>query len=171
MHGKELIIRAESPQKTCEVIPLHALNDDFPDAFVQNYVHWLDLSSNTIEWRPLGNALTSSRDNWQMHEGEQLILGHREKRLLDIRSPTAKMISDCLSPLECPTHIHLVLDNPTGALEIHLPRMKLDFFLRQPWVSLESKQFRGMVVDDCQSFGSLTGLVNKLLLREARGSS
>lgn len=36
---------------------------------------------------------------------------------------------------------------------------------------LESKQFRGMAVDPCQNFGSLTGLRSKLVLREIKGSS
>jgi len=107
-----------------------------------------------------------------MHaEDEELVLSHGEKRLLDIRSPTAKMIAGLLRPLERPTHIHIILDSSTRALEVHLSRMKLDFFLREPWDLLESKQFRGMVVDDCQSFGTLTGLVNKLVLRETRDLS
>jgi hypothetical protein len=33
------------------------------------------------------------------------------------------------------------------------------------------KQFRGLVVDERQSFGTLTGLVNKLVLCEVEGSS
>ncbi|OBT60378.1 hypothetical protein VE03_10892, partial [Pseudogymnoascus sp. 23342-1-I1] len=57
-----------------------------------------------------------------------------------------------------------------GELEVNLPRLKLDFLLKKDGRLLESKQFRGMVVSECQSFGSLTGLVKKLVLN-VEGSS
>jgi hypothetical protein len=76
-----------------------------------------------------------------------------------------------LSPLEQKTHIHIILNHETGVLEVHLPRFKLDFLLKGRGSLLESKQFRGMVVDERQSFGTLTGLENKLVLREIEGSS
>jgi len=173
MCGSELIIRTRKEANVHEVIPIHALHDDFPRAFVEDYSHWLDLNTGFIEWRPLKDVWTSSPDNWQMrsddHQAFSLSCGVR--RLIDIRSPTAITISRTLSPLEHLTHMHVILNSETGELQVNLPRLKLDFLLRNHGRLLESKQFRGMVVSECQSFGSFTGLVNKLVLQKVEGSS
>jgi hypothetical protein len=173
MYGSELIIRTRKERRIYELIPIHALDEDFPRAFVQDYAHWLDKSTGLIEWRPLRDPWTSSPDNWQTETSDHktFALSHGTKKLIDVRSPTAQAISKVLSPLEHATHIHIILNCKTRALEINLPRLKLDFLLKKPKSLLESKQFRGMVVDECQSFGTLTGLVNKLVLRQAEGSS
>ena len=91
--------------------------------------------------------------------------------LLDIRSQTVHQISRALSPLEHAVHIHVLYDDTEGELSIHLPRYKLDFLLRRQGALLESKQFRGMVVDKVQSIGTLSGLVSKLVLRSIDGKS
>ncbi|KAL3419433.1 hypothetical protein PVAG01_09655 [Phlyctema vagabunda] len=172
MHDSELIIRSRRQQQICEVIPVTALVGDFPTALVQEYVHWLDVDTQAIEWRPVKEMWNSLPNNWYMHKDhDQYHLSCYTKKLLDIRSPTVNAISNLLSPLELPIHIHVVLNLKTNGLEIHLPRMKLDFYLKDTASSVESKQFRGMVVDNCQSFGALTGLVNKLVLRDIGGLS
>jgi hypothetical protein len=172
MHGSELIIRTQREQHVREVIPISALLDDFPRAFVEDYVHWLDPSTQTIEWRSMKNMWVSSLDNWHMHQyHDSYVLSRGTHKLLDIRSPTVQAISSILNPLELATNIHVVIDCRTEALEIHLPRMKLDFLLKDATSLLESKQFRGMVLDECQSIGTFTGLVNKLVLRDTRSSS
>jgi hypothetical protein len=172
MCGPELIIRTRKQGQVCELLPIHALHDDFPAAFVEDYAHWLDIDTGVVEWRPLRHAWTSSPGNWQMRaDGQEVSLSRGAKRLVDIRSPTAKAISRILGPLEHATHIHVILDCETEALEVNLPRVRLDFSLQNPGNLLVSKQFRGMVVDERQSFGTLTGLVNKLVLREVEGPS
>ncbi|CAG8973653.1 hypothetical protein HYALB_00002219 [Hymenoscyphus albidus] len=173
MHGTELIIRTQSQQQICELVPDHAMRDDFPLAFVRDYAHWLDISTGRLEWRPLKDVWTSSPENWQMQtDGHQrLVLRSGGRKAIDVRSPTARAITQILSPLEHAPHIHISLNCETGALEIHLPRMKLDFILNHAQSLLESKQFRGMVVDERQSFGAFTGLENKLVLRQIDQSS
>ena len=68
--------------------------------------------------------------------------------MIDVRSPTTSLITKLLYPLEHATHIHIILDGGTGVLEVYLPRLKLDFLVNEPGASLESKQFRGIAVDD-----------------------
>ncbi|KAI4225246.1 MAG: hypothetical protein L6R40_008378, partial [Gallowayella cf. fulva] len=173
MHNAELIIRAKREQKVYELLPVHALDGDFPQAFVNDYAHWLDIHTGFVEWRPLLNAWTSTSQNWQMQpssRGEDLLLCG-SSRLIDLHTPTAKAVSTVLSPLESAIHIHVALNCVTEVLEVHLPRLKLDFLLRKGATQLESKQFRGMAVDANQSFGTLTGLVNKLVLRGVKDSS
>ena len=172
MCGPELIIRTRQAEQVCELLPIHSLHDDFPAAFVEDYAHWLDIDTGVVEWRPLRHAWTSSPDNWQMRaDGQEVRLSRGARRLVDIHSPTAKAISQILGPLEHAIHIHVILDCETEALEVNLPRVRLDFSLQNHGNLLVSKQFRGMVVDERQSFGALTGLTNKLVLREAKGSS
>ncbi|KAH6696403.1 hypothetical protein BKA61DRAFT_741749 [Leptodontidium sp. MPI-SDFR-AT-0119] len=106
-------------QQVCELLPIHALYDDFPAAFVEDYAHWLDIDTKVVEWRPLRHTWTSSPDNWQMRaDGQEVGLSRGAKRLVDIRSPAAKAISRILGPLEHATHIHVILDCETDALEL-----------------------------------------------------
>ncbi|KAH7332999.1 hypothetical protein B0J17DRAFT_736241 [Rhizoctonia solani] len=50
-------------------------------------------------------------------------------------------------------------------LSVELPRMKLSFFINKD-MQLESRNFRGQIVDENQSAGTFFGLINQLLLRE-----
>ena len=167
IYGSDLIIRARKQGQVYELLPVHSLDGDFPDTFIHDYVHWLEINTGFIEWRPLLNAWTATSQNWQMRSGMrgENLLTRGSSRLIDLHTPTAKAVSAILSPLEHGTHLHITFNLETEVLDVHLPRLKLDFFLRKGATQLESKQFRGMTVDANQSFGALTGLVNKLVLR------
>lgn len=168
MYDFELIIRARRREQVYELLPVHALNRDFPQAFVHGYAHWLHTDTGFVEWRPLSHPWISTSQNWQMRSdgrGVDKVLLRGSSRLIDLHTPTAKAVATILSPLEQANHIHLTLDCETEVLEVHLPRLKLDFFARKGATQLESKQFRGMTVDPNQSISTLTGLVNKLVLR------
>lgn len=167
MYNDELIIRAKRLEQIYELLPIHALDGDFPHAFVQDYAHWLDIKTGFVEWRPLAKAWKKTSQNWEMRPRKNNVsmLVRDLSRLIDPHSPTARAMSTVLSPLEHANHIHIILNSGTQMLEVQLPRLKLDFFLKKGTSQLESKQFRGMSVDTNQSFGALTGLVNKLVLR------
>lgn len=168
MYDFELIIRARRREQVYELLPVHALDGDFPQAFVHGYAHWLHTDTGFVEWRPLSHPWISTSQNWQMRShgrGVDKVLLRGSSRLIDLHTPTAKAVATILSPLEQANHIHLTLDCETEVLEVHLPRLKLDFFARKGATQLESKQFRGMTVDPNQSISTLTGLVNKLVLR------
>ncbi len=174
MYDSELIIRTRKQGQVYELLPVHTLDGDFPQTFVDDYAHWLHINTGFVEWRPLTHAWTPTSQNWQMRSGsgeanEVLLRG--PSSLIDLHTPTAKAVSTVLSPLEQATHIHITLNRETETLEVQLPRLKLDFFVRKGATQLESKQFRGMTVDPNQSTGILTGLVNKLVLRGNTDSS
>lgn len=174
MYDSELIIRARRQGQVYELLPVHALAGDFPELFVHDYAHWLNINTGFVEWRPLPYAWTPTSQNWQMRfdgEGMNKILFRGASRLIGLHTPTAKAVSTVLSPLEQAIYIHITLDCETEVLEVRLPRLKLDFFLRKGATQLESKQFRGMTVDSNQSIGTLTGLINKLVLRGNTDSS
>ncbi|EFR01627.1 hypothetical protein MGYG_04630 [Nannizzia gypsea CBS 118893] len=172
MHDSELVIRTKVYGHIYELIPDTALTRDFPDAFVQQYAHWLEVSTGRVEWRPLEHVWETTSNNWWMKREEiHYTLVKGDLRLIDVRSPTAKAVSLALGPLESTNHIHIFFNHMTRCLDIHLPRLKLDFFLTPNSLQLESKQFREMVVDENQSLRALTGLTNKLMLRGSRDSS
>lgn len=173
MYDNELIIRAKRLEQVYELLPIHALEGDFPHAFVEEYAHWLEIKTGFVEWRPLVYAWTQTPQNWRMRpcKNNVSMLIQGLSRLIDPHTPTAKAVSTVLSPLEHANHIHIILNSETQILEVQLPRLKLDFFLKNGSSQLESRQFRGMSVDTKQSFGALTGLVNKLVLRGKMDSS
>lgn len=169
MYEDELIVKTCRDQFLYDHIPPRALRGDFPEAFISDHVHWLE-SDGSLEFRPLISPWISSSRNWKTSSGGGVVnLVKGPTQLVDIRSPLAQTISEILSPLESKGNIHIMFNGMV--VEIHLPRFNLDFVLQREGSSLESKQFRGMVVDSCQSFGSLSGLSSKLVLREIKGSS
>ena len=173
MQDSELIIRAEKHEEIYEFLPVHALKGDFPQAFVQQYAHWLEVNEGSVEWRPLSNAWESSLQNWRMQPTakSEYILTRGTSKLIDIHSNTAKAVLSVINPLESITYIHITVDEETKFVDVHLPRLKLDFFLRKDAWELESKQFRGMIIDANQSFGTLIGLLSKLVLKGDDGMS
>ena len=92
-------------------------------------------------------------------------------KLIDLHSFTVKAVLTILGPLEHAAHVHIILNGETKVLKVHLSRLKLNFFLKKGVTQLESKQFREMTVDANQSFGTLTELINKLVLRGNNDSS
>ena len=173
MHDSKLVIRASKDGRAYELIPPEVLSKDFRYAFSEEYLHWLDVQNGTIEWRPCIDPWKPSELNWHLRSGSDgnLRLARDSLHLVDICSPTAKALTSVFSPLEQAPHIHITHHHETGLVEVHMPRLKLDFFVSEGTLQLESKQYRGMVVDDDQSFGALTGLVNKLVLRAKHGPS
>lgn len=173
MYDNELIIWAKRLEQIYELLPIQALDGDFPHAFVQDYAHWLELKTGLVEWRPLDYAWTQTQQNWQMrpHKNNMSMLSRGSSTLVDSHTPTAEAVSAVLSPLEQANHMHIIFNSRTQMLEVQLPRLKLEFFLENGSSQLESKQFRGMCVDTKQSFGALTGLVNKLVIRGKMDSS
>lgn len=66
------------------------------------------------------------------------------RALIDPHTSTAKAVSTVLSLLENGIHIQVTLNCETEVLEVHLPRLKLEFSFRRDVKQLESKQFRGV---------------------------
>ncbi|KAL4078051.1 hypothetical protein J3A83DRAFT_4476741 [Scleroderma citrinum] len=169
MAGDELIIRAKEQHcdDMLQLVPPSKLESDLPAVLVENHVHWLNLTTRSIEIRPLAEVWHSLPDNWHVQFAPRY---HSMKRghmvLLDIRSPSWKMISTRLEPLEVPQNliITLTLGIDTPEVNVELPRYGLAFFINNHG-ELESRNFRDMVYDEMQSMGTMFGLINRLVLR------
>lgn len=169
MQKSELVIRTRKivDGVVHQFIPRAKLKSDYPTHFVENHLHWLDLSSGDLELQDLGDPWPGKGpQSWFMAKsGNFLELGQSE-RLVDIRSQTAVMISSVLRPLESGEFIDIRYTSGTGVVSAHLPRLKLDFFIN-PSEELECRQFPGMVVDWDQNIGTLVGLENRLVVHQS----
>ncbi len=140
-------------------------------------VHWLDLRTGEVEFRPVESPWTPDPSNWRLtfrtDDTRSLfrkITGDSAAPvdLIDIRSATFRMISRLLSTLESPEHITITSTNQ--ALEASLSRLHLVFFVNQNW-GLECRSMPGYIIDEFQSCGTMFGLKNQLVLRPSNGSS
>ncbi|PQE10789.1 p-loop containing nucleoside triphosphate hydrolase protein [Rutstroemia sp. NJR-2017a BBW] len=170
--GENLVIQIRKANCILEMLPVATMIEDLPLAFLDDYIHWRDLKTGSIELRPLDDAWSSRAGGWRV---ESIVNGFRlssgTSRLICNRSRISQSIYKCLEPIETPHYIHISINS--GRLAVHLPRLKLDFHCVNNKVGgrMESKQFRGMFVDACQDFGTFAGLKTKLVLRGANNSN
>src|SRR5882762_2692185 len=162
-----LVIRARQGSKTFELLPHNILTGDLPTLLVENFTHWLDVSTGEIELRPLNDIWVSSDGNWRIHflnNGRSRMIKQPSMCLIDIHSPTFYQISTRLKPLEYAQYLTVTYTADCHSLSVDLPRFRLSFFLNEE-LELESQNMPGMVIDLNQSSGTLFGLSNQLVLR------
>ncbi|KAI1100553.1 hypothetical protein F4804DRAFT_348467 [Jackrogersella minutella] len=164
---ENLFIQADAESQTFEFIPRHILRDSFPTVFVDKFIHWYNKTNDCVEFCAHELPWSHSEQNWRLvrswniSSSWQLTKGN--SFLINCHSHTAVEISRILSPLEESVWMHVILQN--SSLDIELPRLKIGFYLRQGETSIASRQFRGMLVDEDQTIGTLTGLRSKLVLK------
>ena len=153
-----------------QLIPRSTLVGDFPTHLIDEYVHWLDLETRELEFRPAGSPWTPAPSNWRFfiptHTHPRAVLRKPSGvsssiELIDIRSKTFDMVSSLLSPLELPGYI--IMTHASHSLEVTLPCLHLSFFVNSRW-ELECRSIPGYIVDKNQSCGTIFGLRNKLIL-------
>jgi hypothetical protein len=178
--NQELILKARKPgdSQILQLIPQSILSGDFPEHFVHDYVHWFNLSTSELEFRPPESQWIPSPSNWRLYiqkPGKQTraVLekpsrGNSPTQLIDIRSSTFDVVSGLLSPLESSKHIIAI--HTAQTLEVSLPRFRLSFFVNTTG-ELECRNMPGYVVDKTQSCGTMFGLRNKLILCPSLTSS
>ena len=179
LRDRDLTMRARRPEdpRLLQFVPRNVFVGDFPKTFVDDYVHWLDLSNGEVEFRPVESPWTPDPSNWRLTVGTRYMLqkisgdsvGASPVNLIDIRSGTFQMISRLLSALESPEHI-IVTCTDQAALEASLSRLHLVFFVNDD-SELECRSMPGYVIDESQSCGTMFGLKNRLILRPSKGSS
>ncbi|KAH8997132.1 hypothetical protein EDB86DRAFT_3043676 [Lactarius hatsudake] len=179
LRDEDLTLQARRPEdaRLLQFVPRAVFVDDFPKAFVDDCVHWLDLGTGEVEFRPVESPWTPDPSNWRLvvHTDDAPSLlrkipgdGAAPVDLIDIRSTTFQMISRLLSALESPEHVIITCTN--HAIEASLSRLHLVFFVNQT-SEFECRSMPGYVIDEFQSCGTMFGLKNQLVLRPSDGSS
>ncbi|KAB8071219.1 hypothetical protein BDV29DRAFT_159701 [Aspergillus leporis] len=167
-----LCVQAMTNGQDWEFIPPRLLVDLFPDTFLEDYVHWYNLNGDYVEFRPVKEPWRSSPAYWRLRRNDFQTGWVLEKDgvfVTNMRSPTAKLLSDILEPIERPRRIQCKFHTASSVLEIDVPRLRLKFDLKSGSSSIHSRQYRGMFIDADQSLGTLVGLHNKLILAPNNG--
>ncbi|KAF8252042.1 hypothetical protein K440DRAFT_578390 [Wilcoxina mikolae CBS 423.85] len=177
LDGDELIIRTEHKKDGLrkQLIPRSKLSGDFPMNILSPHFFWLQLPSiyemfdqtnGRIDLHDIADPWTA-KENWYISHSydpskTQLFLGNGYL-LLDVKSSTTTMITNALAPLEYPEFIHVTFRKAMGLVNVHLPRLKLDFDFDKN-NRLTCKQFQSWRIDNSQNIGTFTGLKNMLVL-------
>ncbi|KAL2840210.1 hypothetical protein BJY01DRAFT_250125 [Aspergillus pseudoustus] len=171
----DLRVQANKGDRVWEYIPPRLFAGALPDAFVLEYTHWYDVNRGCVEFRPLKEQWNESDSYWRLKQrGEESgswVLVKGEIRLVDVRSPTAVALSSILKPIEMQTKIHCKLNTRSSVLEIEIPRLRLSFHIQSGHSKIQSRQYRGMLIDPEQHLDTLIGLGNKLVLLHENGDS
>jgi hypothetical protein len=173
-----LVVQAQCNHRNdiLALIPSRKLLGDLPRTLVVGHVHWLNLSTKIIEIRPVEKFWEQSSDNRRIDCASGQYRVYRDcETLVDIRSPTWAMVSECFECLNVDgeeSTNHLITTSPVDSvqsasmqrLSVTFPRYGLSFFVNEK-AELESYDFKDMVYDEDQCVGALFDLKNLLVLR------
>lgn len=160
--GKVAIIIRNDLQ-TLELVPHDTFEGDMPSAFVDDYVHWLDLSSHDIHFRPLLRPWDSDNTSWnlQYRPNTASTLCKGDTLLIDVRSATFTTTLDVFKSLETWKNTQMTL-TAEGTLRVAFPRFDLHFFFNEQGHFQCHELCR--IVDPDQSLGTMVGLRSRLIL-------
>ena len=163
LRGADLIIRAKTASTVLELISHENFMGDFPMRFVEDCVHWLDLTTSVVEFRQFDQRWTTDVNNWRLAYQPHGVshLQNKEHQLVDVRSRTCQNTLDVFGKLETLMFTHTTR-SAGGALHVSLPRLGFHF-VRHDNGELECQELR-KIVDRDQSIGTLIGLKNRLVL-------
>ncbi|KAF9016696.1 hypothetical protein BDZ89DRAFT_1075364 [Hymenopellis radicata] len=151
-----------------EYIPPTTFAGDVPVPFVEDYVHWLDLDSHLIELRPLKSLWEPSSKNWNIDFDAKVMKDDRGHALVEKNSPSFQMVYQRIQSIEDSSFVVITKDGGMNLLNVHLPRLHLEFFLDPVEGELESRTYPDNIVAEDQSLQTLYGLQSKLVLRQRR---
>ncbi|KAI0506704.1 hypothetical protein F5B22DRAFT_639075 [Xylaria bambusicola] len=166
--GMDLLVQASRVDADYETIPSRLLQGLFPDHFVNDFVHWYNYTNDILEFRPREAPWESNNSQWVLHRSPKgWTLGRGGSLVVGAKSRTATAVTNVLLPLADKLQIHSILHpSDETLLEVELPALRLGFSLTAGKSSLRSREFPGMAIDGDQSIGTLTGLLNKLILKD-----
>lgn len=151
MRKEQLIIRTLKNSQISEPIPHNELLSDLPLAFVNGYIHWMNIKSQEIEFRPLMEQWQSDPNNWSLHyqpiRKSVSTIRHHKRKLVDLRSATFQAVMDIFGALETPDHVHVTFSEEQG-LGVSLVRFDLNFVMNS------ERHF------ECRELGKIWILIN-----------
>ncbi|EGP88529.1 uncharacterized protein MYCGRDRAFT_85558 [Zymoseptoria tritici IPO323] len=170
---RDLLVRASSKSGHYELVPSRLLAGAIPEMFVTGFVHWYNIDTGVIEFRPSRSPWNfSSKAIWTISpRPEGWSLTQDGKILLGLQSETLRTIACVLRPLANATRIHVIFQPWKRQVDIEIPSLQLGFWLTMGDCKLHSRDFRGFIVDRDQTLGTLVGLSSKLVLTSQNVSS
>jgi len=99
----DLIVKAVKDNITYETIPGYLISASYPVHFVQDYVHWYNAATDTVEFRPANdpwNASSTAKWTLSRQTGQKLWrLTKAGCSIAGINSPTSRQVSHVLRHL------------------------------------------------------------------------
>jgi hypothetical protein len=94
----DFLIQAVSSTQELELLPSRLFEGYFPSAFVKSYVHWYNLRTQSVEFRPILDPWTTSDDLWKLTKSprtgsDSWKLERSGAFLVSMNSTTAKLIA------------------------------------------------------------------------------
>ncbi|CAG8972326.1 hypothetical protein HYALB_00001729 [Hymenoscyphus albidus] len=165
----DLLLHAVRGDRKYDLLPSRVFRGKLPVSFIDDFTHWYDHVSNSIEFRPIENPWSSSPANWWLTKvASSWRLARNGVVLISVSSNSAQTLLGILSALEEPLQIHLFFHGASESLDIEVPRLRLSFDLQPGSTLLRSRQFSDMFIDTHQDIGTLVGLQNKLVLKHEK---
>ncbi|KAK4574981.1 hypothetical protein LTR86_000831 [Recurvomyces mirabilis] len=168
----DLIVRATKNGRTYETIPPRFFESSYPCHFADDYVHWYDLASKAVEFRPVHtqwDAPSSELHTLSKRPGETLWrLSKAECTVMGLKSRTSSSVYHVLNPLVEGKRIHNILQPCGKELHVDVSTLRLGFTLHEGAGNMESKEYRSMIVDSDETIKTLIGLQSKLVLKSLK---
>ncbi|CAI6342345.1 unnamed protein product [Periconia digitata] len=169
MHHSQMLVVAAQDKKKYDLVPSDVFVGVLPSAFITGFFHWYDHSKDVVEFCPREKPWDFTTESWRLKKVQLMWqLVKESSSLVNPASKVGRTLSAIFSPLEDELHIHATFLEPSS-MNIALPRLQLDFRFDLGHSFIHSSQYRGMVIDPNQQFGTLVGLQNKLVLKQISG--
>ena len=158
----KVVIKLRQGSQILEYLPHNIFVNDMPSKFVNDYAHWLNISSREIEFRPIEQLWTTDVMNWRLRYRSKSPphLFKDNTRLIDVRSSTFGKTMDVFRALDTWENTHVTFS--LVGLQVYFPRFDLHFFLNSENYFQCHELHR--IVDPDQSLGTMIGLKNRLVL-------
>lgn len=164
MRDGKLIVEAVIENHHLRLIPHQVMEPDLPKTLTEGFVHWMDLKSHEIDFRPITSPWEPQKQTMRLYFDRAGLsyMEIGERRLVDPRSDLGKAVLGILEALE--EHQHIKITASSSGVEIEVPRFRLDFIIIHDG-RLEPKQL-GSIMDPDQEIGCLFGLRKKLVFQK-----
>jgi len=162
----DLLVRTGKGDRCYFLVPRRLLAECLPQSLADQCVHWHREDKDHIEFRSLREPWAIGICNWQLEKrGSMWTLARQDGAvLINPESSTAIALSEIFQAIENPSGLHIFYHAAARKISIHIPRFHLDFTIEVGTTIVRSHQFRSMHIDRDQSFATLLGLQNRLVL-------
>ncbi|PHH78115.1 hypothetical protein CDD80_7355 [Ophiocordyceps camponoti-rufipedis] len=157
----------QTNDSTCDLVPPRVLEGALPWSFITDHVHFYHHGDRSVEFRPKKKPWEANESNWRLRKSDSSWrLTGKGLQLVGCSTPTTNTVMEVFQYLERETSINVFYHPVKGDVQVQLPRLGLDFSLKLDTDKWRCRQYRGMVIDADQGFGSLIGLRNLMVLCE-----
>ncbi|KAI2636101.1 hypothetical protein GGS21DRAFT_543015 [Xylaria nigripes] len=164
---ENIIIRAYRKDAVLELVPGHIFTGpddsfDLPAELIDNCVHWLNLTTGSLEIRRGPKIWVKRLRDWRVDvPGRSASRGN--VKLVDPQSIVFSQVVRILQHFEQPRKV-TVFQPLTGPLRAHLPQLDLSFYVKNNGM-LQCEQLKAEIDPD-QDAGTWYGLESKIVLRD-----